>query len=80
MPTVPGLKDSKTAEMRFLMNSDPKSRIICPVIVVPTFAPMITPRDCRREIIPAPTSPEVITMVAVDDWIIAVIPFPAEMP
>ena len=46
--------------------------MIWPVTVVPTLAPMIMPRDCLRVIMPAATRPEVITMVAVDDWINAV--------
>ena len=53
-----------------------RSRMICPVTVVPTLAPMMMPRDCRREMIPAPTSPEVITIVAVEDWTTAVVTIP----
>ena len=49
-----------------------RSRMICPVTVVPTFAPMIIPSDWCRVKRPAPTRPEVITIVAVDDWMIAV--------
>ena len=51
--------------------------MICPVTVVPTLAPMMMPRDCRRVMIPAPTRPEVITMVAVLDCIMAVTASPS---
>ena len=51
--------------------------MICPVTVVPTLAPMIMPRDCRSVSTPAPTRPEVMTMVAVEDWMIAVIKTPS---
>ena len=47
-------------------------RMICPVTVVPTLAPMMMPSDWVSVRIPAPTRPEVITIVAVDDWIRAV--------
>ena len=52
------------------------SRMIWPVTVVPTLAPMMMPRDCRRVRMPTPTRPEVMTMVAVEDWITAVITSP----
>ena len=52
------------------------SRIICPVTVVPTFAPIIIPSDWCSVRIPAATRPEVITMVAVEDWISAVTAIP----
>ena len=42
-------------------------RMIWPVTVVPTLAPMIMPSDCRSVSTPAPTRPDVITMVAVED-------------
>ena len=51
-------------------------RIICPVTVVPTLAPTIMPSDWCSVIISAPTRPEVMTIVAVDDWITAVNPNP----
>ena len=47
-------------------------RIICPVTVVPIFAPTTTPNDCLKVKRFAATSPDVITIVAVDDWISAV--------
>ena len=51
--------------------------MICPVTVVPTFAQTIMPKDCRSDRIPAPTRPEVITIVAVEDWISAVTAIPS---
>ena len=48
------------------------SRMIWPVTVVPTLAPIMMPRDWRSVRRPAPTRPDVMTMVAVDDWMIAV--------
>ena len=50
--------------------------MIWPVTVVPTFAPMIMPSDWCSDRRPAPTRPDVITIVAVDDWMIAVTPRP----
>ena len=50
--------------------------MICPVTVVPTLAPIIIPSDWCRVRSPAPTRPEVITIVAVEDWITAVIARP----
>ena len=51
--------------------------MIWPVIVVPTFAPMMMPSDWCSERIPAPTRPEVMTIVAVEDWMSAVINAPS---
>ena len=48
-------------------SSTSNRRMICPVTVVPTLAPMTMPSDWRSVMIPAPTRPEVMTMVAVDD-------------
>ena len=53
-----------------------KRRMICPVTVVPTFAPTMMPSDWRSVRMPAPTRPEVMTIVAVDDWISAVTKMP----
>ena len=47
-------------------------RMIWPVTVVPTLAPTTTPSDWCSDNIPAATRPEVMTMVAVEDWISAV--------
>ena len=44
-----------------------RSLMIWPVTVVPTFAPMIMPSDWCRVNKPAPTRPEVMTIVAVED-------------
>ena len=44
-----------------------RSLMIWPVMVVPTLAPMMMPRDWWSVRMPAPTRPEVMTMVAVDD-------------
>ena len=54
----------------------PRSRMIWPVTVVPTFAPMMMPSDWWSVRIPAATRPEVITMVAVEDWMSAVTRMP----
>ena len=40
------------------------NRIICAVTVVPMLAPIITPIDCLRDIIPEFTKPTTITVVA----------------
>ena len=53
-----------------------RRRMIWPVTVVPTFAPTMIPRDWRSVRMPAPTSPEVMTIVAVEDWISAVTKMP----
>ena len=71
---VDGWKKRRTDVPEALISS---RRMICPVTVVPTFAPMMIPRDWRRDRIPAPTRPEVITMVAVEDWISAVTAIPS---
>ena len=54
--------------------------IICAVIVVPMFAPIITPTACDRFIIPAFTRPTTITVVAPLLLIIAVIIAPIITP
>jgi len=50
------------------------------VIVVPMLDPMMTPRLCLNEMIPALTSPTAITVVAVLDWMMAVINVPDRAP
>ena len=50
------------------------------VTVVPMFAPMITPMDCRRVMIPELTKPTTITVVAEELWITAVTPRPVKNP
>ena len=49
-----------------------KRRMIWPVTVVPTLAPMMMPRLWCRVKMPAPTRPAVMTMVAVELWMRAV--------
>ena len=48
------------------------SAISSDVTVVPIFAPIMTPTACASDIMPALTKPTTMTVVAVDDWIIAV--------
>ena len=55
-------------------------RMIWPVTVVPTFAPKITPIDWCSDITPAPTRPDVSTIVAVELWITAVTTRPSRKP
>ena len=55
------------------------SETICPVTVVPMFAPKMTPIACWSEISPALTKPTVITLVADELWMSAVTPSPAKI-
>lgn len=48
--------------------------------VVPMLAPMMTPMAPRRLRTPAFTNPTVITVMAVDDWMIPVMTVPANTP
>ncbi len=48
------------------------------MIVVPTFAPMITPIDWLKLSSPAVTNPTIITVVTDDDWMTAVTRAPAK--
>ncbi len=50
------------------------------VRVVPRFAPKMIPRDAAKERMPALTSPNVMTVVAVLDWTTAVTSAPAAVP
>ena len=50
------------------------------VSVVPRFAPKMIPSDAVNEMIPAFTSPTVMTVVAVLDWTTAVTSAPAAVP
>ena len=50
------------------------------VTVVPIFAPNITPSDEVNDMSPASTSPIVITVVAVEDWMSAVKSAPIKVP
>ena len=74
---VEGLKIFSHEEASPSMSS---RRMICPVTVVPTFAPRMMPMDCLSERIPAPTRPEVRTIVAVELWMIAVTRRPSKNP
>ena len=58
----------------------PTAEIIHAVTVVPMFAPMMTPMDCASVIKPALTKLTTITVVALDDWMRAVIRIPVITP
>ena len=55
------------------------SETICPVIVVPTLAPKMTPMACSSERRPALTKPTVMTLVADELCTRAVTPAPARI-
>ena len=55
-------------------------RIICPVTVVPMFAPMMTPTACESPMIPEFTSPMTMTMVAAEDCSTPVMSVPSSTP
>ena len=67
--SVEGLKN---CSQEVAESSTSSRRMIWPVTVVPTLAPMTMPRDCLSVMMPAPTRPDVMTMVAVEDWMMAV--------
>lgn len=50
------------------------------VRVVPTFAPIIKPREPRKDMAPAFTNPTTMMVVAVLDWTMAVTAAPARAP
>ena len=52
----------------------------CPVMVVPMLAPMIIHMAWFKVIRPEFTNPTTMTVVAEEDWIIAVIPAPTKTP
>ena len=58
----------------------PKMEMIQAVIVVPIFAPIITPMAWARVSSPALTKPTTITVVALEDWTSAVTPSPESIP
>ena len=60
--------------------SDRLNAINCPVIVVPILAPRIIPVACIRFISPEFTKLTTITVVALDDWMIAVKIIPTSSP
>ena len=49
-------------------------------MLVPMFAPIMIPIACETFIMPEFTNPTTITVVAEDDWIIAVTPAPKSIP
>ena len=51
-------------------------RMSWPVTVVPMFAPMITPTDCVRVIMPELTRPMQMTTVPAEDWMTPVMRVP----
>ena len=55
---------TKPAAMTIGAHCDKLKETICPVIVVPTFAPKTTPTACANVIKPAFTKPTTITVVA----------------
>ena len=59
---------------------NPTAEIIHAVTVVPMLAPMMTPMDCARVISPAFTKLTTMTVVALDDWMSAVMRIPVSTP
>lgn len=55
-------------------------RMSWPVTVVPMFAPMMTPTDCVRVIMPELTRPTQMTTVPAEDWITPVMRVPKMTP
>ena len=55
-------------------------RMSLPVTVVPMFAPMMTPTDCVRVIMPELTRPTQMTTVPAEDWITPVMRVPKMTP
>ena len=49
-------------------------------MVVPMLAPMMIHTACVSDIMPALTKPTVMTVVALDDWMTAVIAAPTSTP
>ena len=62
------------------LNKNPPKDTIHAVIVVPMLAPIMSPTDCRTEIIPALTKHIIITVDADDVWIKEVNSVPKAMP
>ena len=59
-----------------MLTLKPRIEMIQPVLVVPRLAPISTPTDCAKGRTPALTKPIVISVVALEDWIIAVTTMP----
>jgi hypothetical protein len=70
--------DGRAIEAIFMLK--PINETIHAVVVVPIFAPMITPIDWVRLRSPALTKDTTITVVAEDDWIIVVTAAPVSTP
>ena len=75
--SVEGLK---TFRKEFVPAFRSSKRMIWPVTVVPTFAPRMMPMDWCSVMMPAPTSPDVRTIVAVELWMTAVTQSPSRKP
>ena len=56
------------------------NKMISALSVVPMFAPMLRLMACTKLIMPALTKPTVITVVAVELWMITVMSAPTNMP
>ena len=63
-----------------MLTLKPTAEIIQAVTVVPMFAPMMTPMDWPSVISPAFTKLTTITVVALDDWMSAVMRMPVSTP
>ena len=63
-----------------ILTLKPTAEIIHAVTVVPMLAPMMTPIDCTNVIRPAFTKLTTITVVALDDWMSAVMRIPVSTP
>ena len=70
----------KTFRKEFAPAFRSSKRMIWPVTVVPTFAPRMMPMDWCSVMMPAPTSPDVRTIVAVELWMTAVTQSPSRKP
>ena len=67
-------------EKAAMLTLKPTAEMIHAVTVVPMLAPMMTPIDCANVIKPAFTKLTTITVVALDDWMRAVMRIPVSTP
>ena len=67
-------------EKAAILTLKPTAEMIHAVTVVPMFAPMMTPMDCASVINPAFTKLTTITVVALEDWMSAVMRMPVSTP
>jgi hypothetical protein len=65
--------------MALILSENPMMDTIQAVTVVPMAAPMLTPIACLRVRRPAFTKDTTMTVVAEEDWIIAVMPNPVRI-